>query len=229
MSPGSPCREFSRPPRTTPERDLPRSGVMIYLCGGPTQHETFDPQTRLAEGNPGVCSHQSQRVSPASNSANCFPRVSATAHRFSVVRTLTGMQNRHESFQCYSGRPGGRNGDNEPAGGWPTFGSVASRVLGPGARWDAALCRRVATDQLRPLPQPRARMMRQGGNRGPVSPDWNTSPLLPKETLRRTWCSTVPTKLAWEAGVRCSRRSVDIVTRSSPTISMPSRTAPSAC
>ena len=30
--------------RTTPERDLPRSVVMIYLCGGPTQHETFDPK-----------------------------------------------------------------------------------------------------------------------------------------------------------------------------------------
>ena len=30
--------------RTTPEQDLPRSVVMIYLCGGPTQHETFDPK-----------------------------------------------------------------------------------------------------------------------------------------------------------------------------------------
>ena len=51
--------------------------------------------------------------------------------KFSIVRTLVGMQNRHESFQCYTGRPGGRSGDNEPAGGWPTFGSVASQVLGP--------------------------------------------------------------------------------------------------
>jgi len=44
------------------------------------------------------------------------------------------MKGRHESFQCYAGRPGGSDEDNEPAGGWPTFGSVVSSVLGPRVR-----------------------------------------------------------------------------------------------
>ena len=41
------------------------------------------------------------------------------------------MLNRHESFQCYTGRPGGRPNDRDPSGGWPSLGSVASKLLGP--------------------------------------------------------------------------------------------------
>ena len=59
-----------------------------------------------------------------------LPRLAQSARLFSVVRTLTGMKNRHECFQCHTGRPGGRNEDNEPAGGWPSLGSVASCLLG---------------------------------------------------------------------------------------------------
>ena len=46
---------------------------------------------------------------------------------------MVGMENRHESFQCYTGRAGGRPQDSEPAGGWPTFGSIVSRELGAGS------------------------------------------------------------------------------------------------
>ncbi|MFH1302568.1 MAG: DUF1501 domain-containing protein, partial [Planctomycetota bacterium] len=45
---------------------------------------------------------------------------------------LVGMENRHESFQCYTGRAGGRTEDGEPAGGWPALGSIVSQLLGPG-------------------------------------------------------------------------------------------------
>jgi hypothetical protein len=110
---------------------LPRSVVMIYLCGGPTQHETFDPKPNSPKEIRGSFSPISTAI-PGVQFCELLPQLSLSARRFSVVRTLTGMQNRHESFQCYSGRPGGRNGDNEPAGGWPTFGSVASLVQGPG-------------------------------------------------------------------------------------------------
>ncbi|REK15611.1 MAG: DUF1501 domain-containing protein [Planctomycetota bacterium] len=108
-----------------------RSLIMIYLPGGPTQHETFDPKPAapseirgpygtVRTGIPGVAFGQ------------WMPKLAARTDRFSIVRTLVGMQNRHESYQCYTGRPGGRDGDNEPAGGWPGLGSVASHVLGSG-------------------------------------------------------------------------------------------------
>lgn len=108
-----------------------RAVVMIYLCGGPTQHETFDPKpdaAREIRGSFGVTSTRTPGVS----FCELLPKLSSISDKLSVVRTLVGMQNRHESFQCYTGRPGGRNEDREPAGGWPTFGSVASYVLGPG-------------------------------------------------------------------------------------------------
>ena len=63
-----------------------------------------------------------------------LPKLSQIADKFSIVRTLTGMHNRHESYQCYTGRPGGRSEDNEPAGGWPSIGSVVSSLARPGGQ-----------------------------------------------------------------------------------------------
>ncbi len=114
------------PPTSSSSRSL----IMIYLPGGPTQHETFDPKPDAPSEIRGPYG-----TTPTSQSGIRFgewlPRLAANSHRFSIVRTLTGMMNRHESFQCYTGRAGGRNEDREPTGGWPGIGSVVSKVLGP--------------------------------------------------------------------------------------------------
>jgi len=107
-----------------------RSVVMIYLCGGPTQHETFDPKPNAPVEIRGSYQPISTKL-PGVQFCELLPKLSAMADKFSIVRSLVGMKNRHESFQCYTGRPGGRSGDNEPSGGWPTFGSVVSKMLGP--------------------------------------------------------------------------------------------------
>lgn len=106
-----------------------RSVVMIYLPGGPTQHETFDPKPDAPVEIRGSYQPISTQV-PGVQFCELLPRLAASAKRFSIVRSLVGMKNRHESFQCYTGRPGGRSEDAEPSGGWPTFGSVASWCLG---------------------------------------------------------------------------------------------------
>jgi hypothetical protein len=108
-----------------------RSVVMIYLPGGPTQHETFDPKPEAPAEIRGSFGPITTSVSGV-RFCELLPRLAQSANLFSVVRTLTGMKNRHESFQCYTGRPGGRSEDNEPAGGWPSFGSVVSNRIGPG-------------------------------------------------------------------------------------------------
>ncbi|MFP6613867.1 MAG: DUF1501 domain-containing protein [Pirellulales bacterium] len=108
-----------------------KSVVMIYLPGGPTQHETFDPKPNAAREIRGSYQPISTKI-PGVQYCELLPKLSAIADKFSVVRSLVGMNNRHESFQCYSGHCGGRPLDNEPAGGWPTFGSLVSEVLGPG-------------------------------------------------------------------------------------------------
>ncbi len=110
-----------------------QSVIMIYLPGGPTQHETFDPKPHAPveiRGSFGT----TQTSIPGVHFCELLPKLSQSLNRFSVVRSLTGMLNRHESFQCYTGRPGGRAGDNDPGGGWPTFGSTVSKILGPNSR-----------------------------------------------------------------------------------------------
>ena len=106
------------------------SVVMVYLPGGPTQHETFDPKPKAPSEIRGSFQPISTAV-PGIQFCELLPKLSAMSDKFSVIRSLTGMVNRHESFHCYTGRPGGRSGDNEPAGGWPSFGSTVSKVLGP--------------------------------------------------------------------------------------------------
>ena len=107
------------------------SVVMVYLPGGPTQHETFDPKPQAPREIRGSFQPISTAV-PGMQICELLPKLAAISNRFSIVRSLVGLENRHESFQCYTGRPGGRSGDNEPAGGWPSFGSTVSRLLGSG-------------------------------------------------------------------------------------------------
>lgn len=113
---------------TAARRD--HSVVMIYLPGGPTQHETFDPKPNATREIRGSFQPISTAI-PGTQICELLPKLAAMADKYSVVRSLVGMVNRHESFHCYTGRPGGRAGDNEPAGGWPSLGSTVSHVLGP--------------------------------------------------------------------------------------------------
>jgi hypothetical protein len=114
-----------------PQQATGHSVVMIYLPGGPTQHETFDPKSQAPQEVRGPFGSISTSI-PGVRFGAWLPELSQMADTFSVVRTLVGMENRHESFQCYTGRPGGRNEDGEPSGGWPSLGSVVSSVQGPG-------------------------------------------------------------------------------------------------
>lgn len=116
-----------------PQKSGPRSVVMIYLPGGPTQFETFDPKPDAPSEIRGSFSPTHSKV-PGIQYCELLPQLSAIADKFSVVRTLVGMENRHESFQCYTGRAGGRTEDSEPAGGWPALGSIVSQLLGPGQK-----------------------------------------------------------------------------------------------
>ncbi len=68
---------------------------------------------------------------PGINICELLPKLAKIMDKLVVIRSLVGLKNRHESFQCYSGRPGGKPEDNEPGGGWPTLGSVVSQIQGP--------------------------------------------------------------------------------------------------
>jgi hypothetical protein len=103
---------------------------MVYLPGGPTHHDTFDLKTTAPSDIRSVFQPIRTKV-PGINICELLPKLAKIMDKLVVIRSLVGLKNRHESFQCYSGRPGGKPEDNEPGGGWPTLGSVVSKIQGP--------------------------------------------------------------------------------------------------
>ena len=107
-----------------------KSVIMVYLPGGPPHIDLYDqkPDAPLEVRGP---FRSIQTNLPGLRICELLPRLAQKMDKFVLIRSLVGGFNRHESFQCYAGRPGGRPEDGEPAGGWPTFGSVVSKLQGP--------------------------------------------------------------------------------------------------
>ncbi len=55
-----------------------------------------------------------------------LPRLAKITDKLAIIRSMVGAKDRHESFQCMTGRLNERN----PPGGWPEFGSVISKIQG---------------------------------------------------------------------------------------------------
>ena len=101
--------------------------IMIYMCGAPSHQDMYDLKmdapaeirgefTPIATNVPGIeiCEH--------------MPRTAAIMDKLVPLRSVVGSPNgAHDSFICYTGR----KTQNQPPGGWPSFGSVTSHVLGP--------------------------------------------------------------------------------------------------
>jgi Protein of unknown function (DUF1501) len=104
-----------------------KSIIMIYLPGGPPHQDMFDlkldaPSEIRGEFNPistnvsgiQICEH--------------LPRLAGMTDKLAIIRSVVGAKDRHESFQCMTGRLNERN----PPGGWPELGSVVSKIQGSG-------------------------------------------------------------------------------------------------
>jgi hypothetical protein len=55
-----------------------------------------------------------------------LPKMARMADKLAFIRSVVGAKDRHESFQCVTGRLN----ENQPPGGWPEIGSVVSRLQG---------------------------------------------------------------------------------------------------
>jgi hypothetical protein len=107
-------------------RSQHKAVIMIFLSGGPPHQDMVDlkpdaPAEVRGEFNPiktnvpgiEICEH--------------LPRLAGMMDRFAVIRSLVGSEGHHSAFQCMHGR----TQQNQPGGGWPSFGSVVSKVQGP--------------------------------------------------------------------------------------------------
>ena len=101
--------------------------ILVYLPGGPPHQDMFDLKMDAPSEIRGEFSPISTNV-PGIQICEHLPRMAKMADKFNFVRSVVGAKDRHESFQCVTGRLN----DNVPPGGWPEIGSVVSKLEGGG-------------------------------------------------------------------------------------------------
>lgn len=96
-----------------------RSVIFLFLHGGPSQFETFDPKMGRPEGVRSATGEIATRL-PGVTFGSSFPRLAALADRLTVVRSFV---------------PGDANHDIKPVVGRDTFGAnlgaIFARAAGP--------------------------------------------------------------------------------------------------
>jgi hypothetical protein len=103
-----------------------KSVIMIYLVGGPPHQDLFDLKPEAPSEIAGPWRPIATNV-PGVEIGELLPRMATMMDKFAVIRSLVGAQAEHDATQCYTGRP---PRGAVPAGGWPQFGSVVSKLQG---------------------------------------------------------------------------------------------------
>lgn len=106
-------------------RSSSKSIIMVYLPGGPPHQDMFDLKTEAPAEIRGEFQPIATKV-PGIQICEHLPRLAKLADKLAIIRTMVGAKDRHESFQCMTGRLNERN----PPGGWPEIGSVISKLQG---------------------------------------------------------------------------------------------------
>jgi hypothetical protein len=100
--------------------------IMIFLAGGPPHQDMVDLKPDAPAEIRGEFKPIRTNV-PGLDVCEYLPRLAATMDRWAVIRSLVGSEGQHAAFQCMTGR----SHANQPQGGWPSLGSVVSKLQGP--------------------------------------------------------------------------------------------------
>ncbi len=100
--------------------------IMIFLPGGPSHQDMFDLKMDAPREVRGEFAPISTNV-PGIQVCEHLPRLAKLADRYTIIRSMVGAEDRHEAVQCLTGRLA----RNQPPGGWPSMGSVLSKLHGP--------------------------------------------------------------------------------------------------
>lgn len=100
--------------------------IMIYMCGAPGHQDMYDLKMDAPAEIRGEFRPIPTSV-PGIEICEHMPRLAGIMEKCVPLRSVYGSPDgAHDSFICYTGRAK----RNEPAGGWPAMGAVASHVLG---------------------------------------------------------------------------------------------------
>lgn len=110
--------------------------IMIVLPGGPPHLDMYDLKPEAPVEIRGEFNPIKTKV-PGIEISELMPRLAASMDKYTIVRTLVGGLDDHNVHQCLTGwesHPAQDDSPNTPGypqGGWPSYGSVVSKVLGP--------------------------------------------------------------------------------------------------
>jgi uncharacterized protein (DUF1501 family) len=101
-----------------------RACILLYMRGGPSQLETFDPKPGAATGGP---TQAIDTAVPGVRIAESWPTVARVMNDLAVIRSLTNREGEHQraTYQMHTGYV--------PTGGvrFPSLGSTVAREIGP--------------------------------------------------------------------------------------------------
>lgn len=100
--------------------------IMVFLSGGPPHQDMVDLKMDAPAEIRGEFRPIATNV-PGIEVCELLPRLARRMDRLAVIRSLVGSEGRHAAFQCLTGQ----KVLNQPAGGWPSLGSVVSKLRGP--------------------------------------------------------------------------------------------------
>jgi hypothetical protein len=101
--------------------------IMVFLPGGPSHQDMFDLKLDAPAEIRGEFKPIPTSV-PGLQICEHLPRVAQVMDKCTIIRSIVGMEDRHEAFQTYTGR---LNRD-QPPGGWPSMGSLLAKLEGSG-------------------------------------------------------------------------------------------------
>jgi hypothetical protein len=117
-------------------RRNPGKGViMVLLPGGPTHLDTFDPKPDAPAEIRGEFRSIATKV-PGIAICELMPRLARLADKLTIIRSLVGFRDDHNTHWCTTGHESHPAMDASPAvpgfppGDWPSLGAVLSRKLG---------------------------------------------------------------------------------------------------
>ncbi|WP_395743793.1 DUF1501 domain-containing protein [Prosthecobacter sp.] len=99
--------------------------ILVYLPGGPPHQDMYDLKMDAPSEVRGPFKPIATNV-PGIQISEHLPRMAKMADKLTFIRSVVGAKDRHESFQCVTGRLS----NNAPPGGWPEIGSVVSKLKG---------------------------------------------------------------------------------------------------
>lgn len=110
--------------------------IMVLLPGGPTHLDTFD----LKPDAPAEIRGEFQPIPtnlPGVDLCELMPRLARIADKFTIIRSLMGFRDDHNTHWCSTGWESHPPMESSPIvtgyppGDWPSMGSILSKQLGP--------------------------------------------------------------------------------------------------